>query len=62
MSEVNNEVEKMHLEHFVVKPLNKDLHLKFREIAINYEIALELKAKEYDKARIDKKGEIENIV
>lgn len=34
----------------MTKPLSKDLHLKLKEVAMNYEISLELKSKEYQQA------------
>ena len=45
MTDVNSEVERQLNEYFIIQPLNKQIHLRFKEIAINYEISLELKAK-----------------
>lgn len=38
------EADKNELELYCSKPLSKDLHMKFKETAINYEISLELKS------------------
>lgn len=47
MKEVYEEQQKNEAEVFITKPLSKDLHLKLKEIAMNYEISLELKSQEF---------------
>ena len=42
--ELKAEMDSSLSECFITKPLDRAFHFKFKEIAINYEISLELKS------------------
>jgi len=41
---IKAEIENMMSDNYILKPLDKEFLLQFKETAINYEIALELKS------------------
>ena len=48
-------------ENFVVKPLNKESYFRFKEVAINYEISLEVKRKKLIELKEEKVQEAKLI-
>ena len=61
LAEVHAHIQNGPSESFALKPLNKELHLKLKEVAINYEIALELKSKQLEEMRQDKSEEAKKL-
>jgi hypothetical protein len=55
MHEVHEELKKKESEEFLIKPIDKQLHLKMKEIAINYEISLEIRRSQFTNIKDERK-------
>ncbi|CDW88243.1 UNKNOWN [Stylonychia lemnae] len=61
MKRLNEEIKRAENAHFQTIPLPKDLYLGFKEIALNYEISLELKSKQLQEFKAEKLKDFEDI-